>query len=97
MLIVVSSLCYWRIFRTNHFVLGAKAILLTSENDWFVINKENEKLMAKERPGSFVHPLMVILLLQCQQKKISIILTNDNTQRDLLRRLRVRLRYPVKK
>lgn len=95
-ILVSSAIWNGRVFQLNYFPLEAVAILLTSENEWFVVNQDNETLIASERQGSFVHPLMVLLRLRCQKKNLSIILTHDNLQEDVLRRLRVRLRYPVK-
>ncbi len=95
-MLLVCGIWYWRVYRFNLFPLEATAILLNSEDEWFVITNSNESLPAIERPGSFVHPLLVVLLLRCQNRNFAIILSKDNVHEELLRRLRVRLRFPVK-
>ena len=94
-LVGISFSWYVKIFRNNTFPLHAKTVLLNSNDQWFVINKQGEKIQAIILPGSFVHPRLILIRIRSRHRTIPIILLDDNLDIESLRRLRVRLRYPV--
>ena len=72
------------------------AVLLRSDDQWSVLTHEGEVLPARLIGTTFVSPWLVILWLKPRgQRRIHLVLTRDNTDRDVFRRLSVRLRVPM--
>ncbi|TDJ64000.1 MAG: hypothetical protein E2O35_09525 [Proteobacteria bacterium] len=72
------------------------AILLRSNDRWSIITRHGEIVTARLAGSVFVSPWLVVLQLKPQGMRIvHIVLTRDNTQRQSLRRLIVRLRVPM--
>jgi len=72
------------------------AILLRSNGQWSIVTRRGEVLAARLARSAFISPWLVILFLKSRGRRTAhIVLTCDNTNRDALRRLRVRLRVPM--
>ncbi len=72
------------------------AVLLRSDDQWSVLTHEGEVLSARLIGTTFVSPWLVILWLKPRgQRRVHLVLTRDNTDRDVFRRLSVRLRVPM--
>ena len=72
------------------------AILLRSDDNWSIVTQHGEILTASLLGGTFVSRWMMILSLQPHgQRKVRIVLTPENTDKDAHRRLFVRLTLPM--
>jgi len=87
---IYSILTYRRAKRsTNRTIL-----LLNRENAWSMIGPNNSKQNLTLNAEGFVHRLLVIIRFKTAYgDKLSFILTNENVEKNTLRRLRVRLRH----
>lgn len=87
---------FWAVYRFRHQKnpMNAVELVLDADDQWWLITDYGRRYSASVLPGGFVHPLLLMLSLHCDRKKIFIPLLADNTQPDVLRRLRVRLRFP---
>jgi len=69
---------------------------LNKENKWELTGANGEIKDLDLLPGTFVHPCMVILRFKDEcRRAYTYVLTTDNIERQTLRRLRVRLRFPA--
>lgn len=69
--------------------------ILTRDNQWFVIDENGRQRPLKRLPGTLVHPgLVIVRLADPGRRRRDLILTRDNLDPAVLRRLCVRLRYP---
>ena len=74
----------------------AHAILLRSDDNWSIVTDLGEILPARLLSGTFVSRWMVILSLKPHgQRKVRVVLTPENTDKDAFRRLFVRLTLPM--
>jgi len=73
-------------------------IVLQPNDEWLVIDPSgsgNPVSRATTEPGAFVHPLLTVMTLNIEGHRCAFILTSGNTDTEVLRRLRVRLRFPI--
>ena len=68
-------------------------LLLTAESEWWLTTCSGRDISVQLMPAAFVHPLFTVLPFQGGDKRYSVILTPDVMDKDLFRRLRVRLRF----
>jgi hypothetical protein len=69
-------------------------LLLNRENKWTLIDTEKNAEAVKLEPAAYVHRLLLVLRLTVKGgKTYPFILTSENVERNILRRLRVRLRH----
>lgn len=69
-------------------------IMLNDADEWRLSTGQGDTINATLLPAAMVHPLLVILPFRSQGGKYTVILTPDVINSDLLRRLRVRLKFP---
>ena len=67
-------------------------LILNSSDEWTLVDERGDRPI-KLLPGAFVHPRLLVLRFSDDDRKYSIILTPTMLDRDILRRLRVRLRF----
>jgi len=63
-----------------------------SQNQWWLSDQSGKNYAAALLPGSYVHPLMLVLRFKVQKRTCHLVLLPDSADPDLLRRLRVRLK-----
>ena len=68
-------------------------IMLNDADEWWLTTAGGDAIHATLLPAAFVHPLLIALPFQAQGRKYTVILTPDVVNTDMLRRLRVRLRF----
>jgi hypothetical protein len=69
-------------------------LLLNRENVWSMISPNKSKQNLILTAEGFVHRFLVVIRLKTVQgDKLSFVLTNENVEKNTLRRLRVRLRH----
>jgi Membrane-bound toxin component of toxin-antitoxin system len=71
------------------------SLILNSEDDWKVLEKDGAVHHAELDHRLFVHPWLTIISLKFNHRKQTFIFTPETVDADLFRRLRVRLRYRV--
>ena len=70
-------------------------LILGSDDRWTVKMKNGHAYPASLGPTQFVHPYLTIVSLICDEKTRFYIFTTEILNKDLFRRLRVRLRYKL--
>jgi hypothetical protein len=91
-LMTLNFLRFYAAFSHDTQVKHQPLLLLNRDNEWTLIDKDNNAVALKLEPGAFVHSLLVVLRFSVAEKKIrSFILNSENVEHNLLRRLRVRL------
>ena len=70
-------------------------IMLNDADEWWLTTARGDTMYATLLPAAFVHPALVSLVFQAHGRKYTVILTPDVIHTAMLRRLRVRLRYPL--
>ena len=94
----VIAVSAWRLLRT---ISGERndddafALRLDGRDAWSVRKGDEPWQTAMLLPGAFVHPACQVLRLNTQAGRRTFILTPGNVPDEVLRRLRVRLRYPI--
>ena len=82
----------------NYILLTGKnsiiRLLLNHVDEWWLTTAQGDTVNATLLPGALVHPMLVILPFRSQSGKHTVILSPDVINNDMLRRLRVRLKYP---
>jgi hypothetical protein len=73
-----------------------KVLLLGRHDEWSLVKANGERCGARLLAGYFVSTRLVIMRLQAPgARPLHVVLTPANTPPDVLRRLRVRLRFPL--
>lgn len=72
-------------------------VVLDDADEWWLSTARGDTIHATLLPAAFVHPLLITLPFQSHGRKYTVILTPDIVNANMLRRLRVRLRYPRSK
>ena len=90
--VIGSCIYYWRIFLVRMDLSSPVRLLLSIEDVWTLVdsNGEREVQLLTE---SLVHPALVVLRFKDNRRTHAVILTPGTVNRDILRRLRVRLRF----
>ena len=71
---------------------------LDGQDRWWLLREDGKALRLKRLPGSFVHPWLVVLRFKDEKGRVhSQALRADNMDAPSLRRLRVRLRFPLRR
>lgn len=71
-------------------------LTLTAADQWLMKTADGTIREVRQAPPAFVHPLLLILsFVSAEGADHTFLLTPDNCDADLLRRIRVRLRYPA--
>ena len=73
-------------------VRGYQSLRWDSLDQWWLVEQDGDELSAQLLPGSYVHPLMMVLRFRVDHRVRSLVLLADSGDGDLLRRLRVRLK-----
>ena len=76
-------------------VLPARQLILNSSNQWRLVDAHGDRRI-RLLPGAFVHEQLLVLRFQDDRRRVSFILSPASVNRDVLRRLRVRLRFANK-
>jgi hypothetical protein len=98
-ILVIWSLLRYTIQHCSRSGVGhGNRFILSPDNDWWMLDRNGKGQLIKQLRGSVVHPWLVIIRFKCEQDRCyALILTRDNLEADVLRRLRVRLRYAIAK
>lgn len=71
---------------------------LDGQDRWWLLREDGKALRLRRLPGSFVHPRLVVLRFKDENGRVySQALRADNMDAPSLRRLRVRLRFPLRR
>ena len=71
---------------------------LDGQDRWWLLREDGKALRLKRLPGSLVHPRLVVLRFKDENGRVySQVLRADNMDAPSLRRLRVRLRFPLRR
>ena len=71
---------------------------LDGQDRWQLLREDGKTLRLKRLPGSVVHPWLVVLRFKDEEGRVySQALRADNIDEASLRRLRVRLRFPLRR
>ena len=70
-------------------------LFIDSQDKWWIIDAHSA-IQGQLLPAALVHPALVIVRVKLPDRIHALILTNGNVNADTLRRLRVRLRYPMR-
>lgn len=90
----------WRGVRSLNSRLGQAKLSfrLDGQDRWWLLREDGNALRLKRLPGSFVHPWLVVLRFKDENGRVySQALRADNMDPPSLRRLRVRLRFPLRR
>ena len=91
---VVISLCYYlKIYFYSPDEIKVSELILDSEDQWTVRKTDGQVFNATLGDTQFVHPLMTIVSIKQGKQTGYYIFTREVLDKDLFRRLRVRLRY----
>lgn len=94
-LLVIASLVL-EVFTIGMPHRRCKVLLLGRNDEWSLVNANGERISARLLAGFFVSTRLVIVRLKARGKRpLHVVLTPANTPPDALRRLRVRLRFPL--
>ena len=93
LLIVINLLDLFHVYIWQAAASSPVEIYLDYNDVWWLTYKSGKTCKVNLISGSYVHPLLIILRFKHEFKRPVIILTPDVINNDLLRRLRVRLRY----
>jgi hypothetical protein len=94
--VMISFYIYLRDF--IHARRNPVYLILQPDDVWLLIDRAGDMDQVSRvrlEPGSFVHPLLTVLRVNREGRRCSFVLTSGNTDFDILRRLRVRLRFPI--
>lgn len=97
MLIFICCISLFYSLRNYIQLTGKNSIvrlILNDADEWWLTTAQGDTLDATLLPGALVHPMLVILPFRSQNGKHTVILSPDVINNDMLRRLRVRLKYP---
>lgn len=72
-----------------------REVLLTPTGDWWLTDADGNASRASLKADAFISPLIVVLRFQCAGGVRRAVIVADEYNTDMLRRLRVRLKYPV--
>jgi len=86
----------WSLYGYLHdrYVLPVRRLILNSCDEWKLVDKQGDRTI-KLLPGAFVHEHLVVLRFKDGRRHYSFILSPSSVNRDVLRRLRVRLRFSI--
>ena len=90
--IIASYLVYWRIYVQCTQLPSPIELILSSEDEWKLVDATGAREV-QLLPESLVHPALLVLRIRDGNRVHPFILTPQTVDRDVLRRLRVRLRF----
>lgn len=91
--IISSYLCYGKRYIKSRNLDIPVQLILTIDDEWKLIDEKGDRYV-ELLPGAYVHPGLVVLRFKDDNNKVyPFILTPVSVNRDILRRLRVRLRF----
>ena len=91
--ILASALYYWRRFMQRQHAKAVHAAVFYAIDEWR-IHTSTGSYFASLQPSSFIHPWLCVLHWRTDSgKAYTLILLPDSVDRDVLRRLRVRLKF----
>jgi hypothetical protein len=98
--LLIVTICLSLFFSIGKYIYFREAnsivrIILNGADEWWLTTVRGDTISATLLPAALVHPLLVILPFQTRDGTYTVILTPDVTDPDMLRRLRVRLRFPL--
>ena len=92
MLLLGSAILFSLYRQWRDYVPGYKSLRWDSLDQWWLMDQTGKAVAAQLLPGSYVHPLMLVLRYRVHRRVRSLVLLPDSADRDMLRRLRVRLK-----
>jgi len=95
-LLLISALRQSRELRRGFITANPPILMLDHADEWHLKPEVGAMLTLRLQPGSFVHPWLIVLRF-CDDHGCGrvFLLDRDNTEADVLRRLRVRLRFKM--
>lgn len=97
---VAGVVIAWRGARslTSRLAQAKRSFRLDGQDRWWLLREDGKALRLQRLPGSLVHPWLVVLRFKDAAGRVySQALLNDNMDAPSLRRLRVRLRFPLRR
>ncbi len=92
--IVYSTIRTYRIYLESSTAIKPIQLILNAEDEWLIISSDGNSQASTLLAESFVHPYLVVLRFTTENKQYFVfILTPENVDQDILRRLRVRLKF----
>ena len=89
-----SMIRYQRDYITQRHTFAPTQLILTPDDEWFRIKHNGDSQDITLLAGAWVHPWLIVLrFVDGNHQSYSYILTADNVDPEVLRQLRVRLRY----
>ncbi len=88
--IVLSALMTWRELRAP---LRFDAVLYDSDGRWSVTTAAGERFAATVQGFPWCSPWLMVVPLRVAKQRYTLVIAADVTPPDILRRLRIRLRY----
>ena len=76
----------------NRLRQGYNYLRWDSSGQWWLRDQAGNEVAMQLLPGSYVHPLMLVLRFSDGRGKCNLLLLPDSADRSLLRRLRVRIK-----
>jgi hypothetical protein len=73
-------------------ISGYKSLRWDSLDQWWLMDQTGDDVAVQLLSGGYVHPLMLVLRYRVSKRVCSLVLLPDSADRDMLRRLRVRLK-----
>jgi toxin CptA len=97
-IVLVIAVCISLIVVTRNYIYrqgpnSIVSIMLSETDEWWLTTESDETFKAGLLPAALVHPLLVALQFRARDRNYNVILTPDAVDKDMLRRLRVRLRF----
>lgn len=97
--LIMGSLVYT--LKTHAMLRGPltiRRVVWDSNNDWLLHAASGEELAVRLLPGSYVHPMLVILNFELEApqrgaRRRSVVLAQDSADATTLRQLRARLNF----
>ena len=76
----------------NRLRQGFNYLRWDSSDQWWLRDQAGHEVAMQLLPGSYVHPLVLVLRFRQGKRRYNLLLLPDSADRSLLRRLRVRLK-----
>lgn len=93
-LIILFS-CSFYLYSYHHAKQHPRQFILNANDEWLSLDISDREEKLRLLPAAFVHPLIVVMRFEMVSgKRLALLLTPSNCDPVVLRRLRVRLRYP---
>lgn len=95
--IAASGVTHFNGFRREYMRQPPRQLMSTRGGEWMLVEADGKPRKLTPAPLNFVHPYLLILRFNARGgADHDFVLMPDNTDADVLRRIRVRMRFPRK-